>query len=265
MNHSRRTISAASARSVFEELAPAETLVPVVRTGARDDPRNIVSLSDRRAERSHHLGHSRATTLSFRNMNEYGDLLVRYLMARKAVFVDRLNWSVPCADGMEFDQYDTPLCRWVVIHEFGEILAGIRLVPTTARCGLYSYMLRDAQMGLLEGIPRDVLFFDAPVADYLWEASRLFVSESVPAQRRNYIQTMLMREMSASAVSLGARHVIGIVPAVWSRWLRRLGLYAAPVGPKFSIDGTISQSALFNVLDHWQWKWPDEDENFRLS
>ena len=62
-----------------------------------------------------------------------------------------------------------------------------------------------------------------------------------------------MRNMITAAADEGARHVIGIVPAVWSRWLRRLGLYAMRIGPRFSIEGTHSQAALFNVADQLKW------------
>lgn len=193
------------------------------------------------------VGRVRASVLSFTNMHHHGDLLVSFLRARKRTFIDRLHWNLPHTEGMEFDQYDTPLSRWIVIHEFGEVLGGIRMTPTTARCGIYTYMLRDAQRGLLEEIPTDVLFFEAPVSDTIWEASRLFISEEVPAHRRLHIQSVLMENLTRQAQKLGASHVIGIVPAVWSRWLRRLDLDAVPVGPRFAIDGTVSQAALFNT------------------
>ncbi len=189
----------------------------------------------------------RTTVLSFSNMNQHGDLLVRYLKARHAVFIDRLGWDLPQTDGMEFDQYDTPLCRWAVLHEFGDVMAGVRLTPTTARIGMHTYMLRDAQRGILESIPRDVLFFEAPVEDRIWEASRLFISADVPAQRRPEVQRRLMSAMARVAQDEGATQVIGIVPYVFARWLRRIGLGAVPVGPKFEIDGTKSQAALFTV------------------
>ena len=169
------------------------------------------------------------------------------MKARHQTFIDRLNWQLPETDEMEYDQYDTPACRWVVIHELGEVIGGIRISPTTARCGIYSYMLRDAQRGLLEEIPTDVLYFEAPVSDTIWEASRLFVSQNVPAAQRSAVQKELMRALSAAALSMGAKQVIGIVPAVWSRWLRRLGLDAVAVGPSFAADGTVSQAALFST------------------
>lgn len=192
-------------------------------------------------------GHIKATTISFRTISQHGDLLVNFMEARKRVFIDNLHWSLPHTDGMEFDQYDTPQARWIVIHEFGQVLGGVRLTPTTAQCGIYTYMLRDAQKGLLSDIPTDVLFIDAPVLDNVWEASRLFITDEVPAQRRLTVQAALMGQMSATARGLGATHVIGIVPALFTRWLRRLDLDAVPVGRKFEIDGTRSQAALFNV------------------
>ena len=192
-------------------------------------------------------GHIKATTITFRTITQHGDLLVNFMEARKRVFIDNLHWSLPHTDGMEFDQYDTPQARWIAIHEFGQILGGVRLSPTTAKCGVYSYMLRDAQQGLLSDIPSDVLFFEAPVLENVWEASRLFITDEVPAQRRLKVQAVLMEQMSATARERSATHVIGIVPAVFTRWLRRLGLDAVPVGRRFAIDGTHSQAALFNV------------------
>lgn len=239
MKHSRDTVGPSRGRSVFPELEPAPA--GALATCPAPDVRTMARIED--------LGQLQTTALSYLNLHEHGNLLVRYLMARKRIFIDSLNWSLPSVDGMEFDQYDTPLCRWVVVHEFGEVLGGVRLVPTRAKCGIYTYMLRDAQLGLLESIPSDVLFFEAPVDPYMWEASRLFISVDVPARRRSHVQYMLMKGMTETARNLNARHVIGIVPWVWSRWLRRLGLYAVPVGRKFEIDGTASQAALFNVSD----------------
>lgn len=231
------------AASVFPELSPHDAPSPVP-TSSRDKKRLRI-----RAERNQDAGiaNVRASSLSFRNMHAYGDLLVNYLQARKHVFIDQLDWDILQTDGMEFDQYDTPQCRWIIVHEFGEILAGIRLIPTTARCGIYSYMLRDAQRGLLENMPSDVLFMEAPVDPRIWEAARVFITEKVPAQRRVQIQQVLVGKLISTARAEGASHVIGIVPAIWARWLRRLDLRAVPIGPRFYIDGTYSQAILFNA------------------
>ncbi|MFD2740838.1 acyl-homoserine-lactone synthase [Sulfitobacter aestuarii] len=190
----------------------------------------------------------RATTLSVLNMHNHGELFVNLLRARKEIFIRAKGWELPEVDGMEFDQYDTPRARWIVLHEYGEVLGGVRLSPTTSQCGQYSYMIRDAQDGLLDSIPQDVLFFKAPVRDDIWEATRLFLSAKLPAGRRMELQKLLLAHMAATASELGARHVIGIVPAVFSRWMTRLGVMSAvPVGPVHHIDGEKTQAALMDV------------------
>lgn len=185
--------------------------------------------------------------MSFRNIHEYGELFSKYLEARKSIFLDRLAWNVFEADGMEFDQYDTPQCRWVVLHEYGEVLGGVRLMPTTARCGIYSYMLRDAQNGILPDLPRDVLFFTAPVEHSVWEATRFFITDAVPSRRRFAMRHLLFQKMIECGVANGATHILGIVPHLWTRWSRPMGVTATPIGAKFSIDGTQSQSVLFST------------------
>lgn len=262
MKHSRNTLPAQSSWAVFPKLPTADAVdtgrlkggaQPVVEKASLFSalPDNLPDIKS---------GSIRVSTLSFSNMSEHGDLLVRYLRARKEVFIDRLNWELPHTEGMEFDQYDTPQCRWIIVHEFGKILGGFRFLPTTAQCGIYSYMLRDGQLGVLEDFPRDVLFFEAPVEKHMWEASRLFISDGVQSNRRSFVQYLIMRQMLITSANVGARHVIGIVPSIWSRWLRRLGLYAVPVGRRFSIGRFSSQAALFSVADQLDWALHDHME-----
>ncbi len=187
------------------------------------------------------------TTLSFQNLHNHGELFVNLLKARRQCFIVQNNWDLPESEGMEYDQYDTPASRWIAVHERGEVLAGIRLTPTTARCGMYSYMIRDAQKGMLDSIPSDLLDFEAPVDAQIWESSRVFVSQSVPAKMRIRVQTDLMNEMIRSSRTLGATQILGLVPAVWSRWIGKLGLHAEPAGPKMEIEGVNTQVALMRL------------------
>lgn len=216
-------------------------------SGKQQRPQSSTALSEPTTDKP--VWQIKSETMSFRNMHQFGELLPNYLEARKAIFLDRLGWQVSEADGMEFDQYDTPFCRWIVLHQYGEILGGVRMLPTTAKCGTYSYMIRDAQRGILEDLPSDILFFDAPVEHSVWEATRFFITDAVPAKRRQDVQKRLFKEMSLTAMENGATFIIGIVPSVWSRWARRLGINATPVGAKFSINGTSSQSVLFAASD----------------
>ncbi|MEO9827144.1 MAG: acyl-homoserine-lactone synthase [Paracoccaceae bacterium] len=176
------------------------------------------------------------TTLSFENIHNHGELFANMLRARHKTFIQRNQWELPEANGMEFDQYDTPASRWVAVHEFGQVLAGVRLTPTTARCGIYSYMIRDAQLGLLDSIPKDLLFEEAPVQPHVWESSRVFVSETVPAKMRLRVQCSLIDEMVRSARNLGATSLIGIVPEHSPRLARRTGIDCEVAGPVIETD-----------------------------
>jgi N-acyl-L-homoserine lactone synthetase len=188
-----------------------------------------------------------STTISFGNMHTHGELFANLLRARRQSFIVQNRWDLPEAGGMEYDQYDTPASRWIAVHKDGEILAGIRLTPTTARCGIYTYMIRDAQKGLLASIPSNLLSFEAPVSPDVWESSRVFVAQSVPSNLRIQVQASLMQEMITAARELGAKQVLGLVPVVWSRWAGRLGLDAEAAGPKMEIDGSSNQVALMHL------------------
>ena len=180
------------------------------------------------------------TTLSFENMHNHGELFANMLRARHQTFIVQNRWDLPEANGMEFDQYDTPASRWVTVHEDGHVMAGVRLTPTTHRCGIYTYMIRDAQRGLLDTIPADLMDRKAPVASHIWESSRVFVSREVPAKLRFRVQMQLISEMVRSARDLGASELIGIIPENSPRLARRVGLDCVPVGRVLDFDGETS-------------------------
>jgi N-acyl-L-homoserine lactone synthetase len=159
------------------------------------------------------------------------------LRARHQTFIVQNRWDLPEANGMEFDQYDTPASRWVTVHDNGQVLAGVRLTPTTHRCGIYTYMIRDAQRGLLDTIPADLLDRPAPVARHIWESSRVFVSREVPAKLRFRVQMQLISEMVRSARDMGATELIGIIPENSPRLARRVGLDCIPAGRVLEFDG----------------------------
>ncbi len=181
------------------------------------------------------------TTLSFANMHNHGELFANLLRARRQSFIVQNNWNLPEALGMEYDQYDTPASRWIAVHHLGDILAGIRLTPTTARCGIYTYMIRDAQRGLLDTIPQDLLFEEAPVAENIWESSRVFVSHATPMNIRRRVHAHLIMEMTKSARELGATRVLGLIPANWPRWAGRCGLEMVAAGRVMELDGIENQ------------------------
>ena len=178
-----------------------------------------------------------ATTLSFSNLHDHGALFSNLLRARHRTFIELARWELPQADGMEFDQYDTPASRWIAVHDGGRILAGARITPTTHRCGIYSYMIRDAQRGLMDTIPADLLWETAPVAPHVWELSRGFVCDDVPSSGRTDVHRRLVAEISRAAREVGATSVLGLVSRTLARAGHRIGLDCDLAGPPLSIDG----------------------------
>lgn len=149
---------------------------------------------------------------------------------------------------MEFDQYDTPQSRWVAIHDMGQVMAGFRLTPTTARCGIYSYMIRDAQRGVLGGsIPQDLMYEVAPVDPYIWECTRVFVNHAVPMSMRRGVHARMVEAMTSTARELGATRLIALTAGNWERWYGRCGLDAEAIGPKMQIDDGQFQCVSINL------------------
>ncbi|MBL4928438.1 acyl-homoserine-lactone synthase [Fuscibacter oryzae] len=187
------------------------------------------------------------TTLSFANLHQHGELFANMLRARRELFIVHNKWKLPEALGMEYDQYDTPASRWVVVHdEDGKVMAGNRLTPTTAQCGIYSYMIRDAQRGLLDTIPDTLLYDEAPVAEHIWESSRLFVAHDVPAVIRRRVHAQLISQLGDTVRGLGATHCLTLLSATWPRWADRVGVKMKAMGPVLEIDGIDNQVVMMD-------------------
>ncbi|GGE36609.1 acyl-homoserine-lactone synthase [Actibacterium pelagium] len=191
------------------------------------------------------------TTLSFENMHHHGELFANMLRARRELFIGHNKWDLPEAMGMEYDQYDTPASRWVVVHDdLGRVLAGNRLTPTTAKCGIYTYMIRDAQKGLLDTIPSHLLYEEAPVCENVWESSRLFVSHDVPANRRRRVHAQLVLALASAARNLGASQCLTLLNANWPRWAGRVGVDMTAMGPVMEIEGVNNQVVSMNFASN---------------
>lgn len=180
----------------------------------------------------------RATTLSFANLHNHGELFANVLRARRENFILRRNWDLPETMGMEYDQYDTPASRWLAVHDdLGQVLAGVRLTPSTHRCGVYSYMIRDAQAGLLETIPNDLLFETAPVDPQIWEVTRGFVVADLPAAKRQRVRMQLVLQMLRTSREEGITKMIALLPSNWHRWAARCKLDMAAAGRNMNMGG----------------------------
>ncbi|KAA9010639.1 acyl-homoserine-lactone synthase [Histidinibacterium aquaticum] len=179
-----------------------------------------------------------AATISFANLHNHGELFANILRARRDSFIVRRNWDLPESMGMEYDQYDTPASRWLAVHDgAGRPLAGCRLTPTTARCGIYSYMIRDAQTGLLDSIPRDLLHGEAPVDPQVWEVTRGFVVSDLPAAQRHKVRLRLVLQMLRTSREEGITRMLALLPSNWHRWAARCKLEMTAAGREMEMGG----------------------------
>ncbi len=188
-----------------------------------------------------------ATTLSFTNIHNHGELFTNLLRARYESFSFGRPAAIPEIEGMEFDQYDTPDTRWITIHEGGNVLGGFRLTPTTTVCGMYSYMIKDAQSGLHDTIPDDLLYVEAPSAPHIFEFSRFFIADGLPAHTRKTVQSRLLYALLETRKTLGVEIVLGLGSVSLGRWMKRSGLEIDPLGPIVEIDGKEHQSYIVNL------------------
>ena len=178
-----------------------------------------------------------SATISFANFHNHGELFANILRARRDSFIIRNRWDLPETMGMEFDQYDTPASRWLAVHDKGQVLAGVRLTPTTARCGIYSYMIRDAQNGLLDSIPSDLLYDTAPVDPTTWEVTRGFVAANIPAAIRQKVRMKLVLEMLRTSRAEGIGRMLALLSSNWHRWAARCSLDMKAAGRNMNMGG----------------------------
>jgi N-acyl-L-homoserine lactone synthetase len=176
--------------------------------------------------------------VSFSTLSEDGALFTGFLRARREVFIEGKGWDLPCCHELEFDQYDTPQAVYSIVHTEGRILGGQRFIPTTARCMMYSYMLRDAQENILPQLPTDILYEKAPQESSVWETTRAFVMPDLSPGDQNIVR----RQMAADMINFSQEYRVGSFIAISSRSTDRLAkrgggferISIDPIGPVFS-------------------------------
>ncbi|MGR3762306.1 acyl-homoserine-lactone synthase (plasmid) [Roseobacteraceae bacterium NS-SX3] len=183
-----------------------------------------------------------STEITFDNLGESGGLLTALLRARYHHFIETRGWNLPNARGLEFDQYDTPESVYCAIHDGMTVHGGFRVTPTTARCVNSSYMLRDAQLGLLPDLPADILDEPAPQDPKIWEVSRVFVADSLGSRMRMRVRGQLGLNFARVAQERNIDAFICLTSVTAALLTRRAGLEISPAGPRFEAGGEICQA-----------------------
>lgn len=162
------------------------------------------------------------------------DLVTSFFKLRKQIFVDRMAWPLHHAEGIEFEQYDTFDTVYVIAHRDGQAVGGARLKRTDTSFGagkvVYSYMIRDAHLGLLPGMPTNLCHEDPPVDAGAWELTR-FAALPLPG-----LAESILEAANTHLHAVGASECLFLGPPAFLRMAARLGWTPRPMGDLVSND-----------------------------
>lgn len=148
-------------------------------------------------------------------------LVAAFLRMRKKVFVDQKAWRLHHAEDIEFEQYDTFDTTYVIAHQDGQVVGGARLKRTDRSHGwgsvVYSYMIRDAYLGLLPGLPQDLCSNNPPMDDRTWELTRLIADPTLG------IVEAILEVANAYLFAVGAGKCLFLGSPAFMRMASRLG------------------------------------------
>lgn len=158
----------------------------------------------------------------------YTGFLEQYFQLRKQVFVDDLEWDLRLHNGLEIDQYDREGAEYVLAIRDNKCVGGCRMASTDTEFQVdgnsYSYMLRDAKLGRLDGFPTSATYY-IPVSSKVWELTRV-ISGKRPAELRN-----LLRQARLRLLTKGVKECLFITRPVVTKVSRAWGFDMSVTGP----------------------------------
>jgi len=158
-------------------------------------------------------------------------MLHQMFAMRKRLFVDHMGWDLDEFGDIEVDQYDNPLSHYIVVYsEQRQVVGCTRLIPTTSQLKTgYSYMIRDAARGILDGLPKDVIS-DPPVRPDVWEATRFAVAD-LSIRDRNAVLKKVCEAAVDFARDNGIKEILGLMNPMFLRFLPKWGFDVSAAGP----------------------------------
>ncbi len=195
-------------------------------------------------------------SFDFSDFHRYGPAFYEFLALRKKVFVDQMKWDVPHDDHVEMDQYDTPQARYSLVMDNGRVIGGARAMPTTARWGSHTYMLRDAVVGKLAHIPPQIMRAEIATPE-VWECTRLVVDDAVRTQaERARCLALIVDGLVDTARRQGAAEMICLSSMALMRALRQLGYDVRRIGEPYRngedgrVYAALGMPAEFSTMYH---------------
>lgn len=170
-----------------------------------------------------------------------------FLSLRKKVFVDKLGWTIDTYQDLEFDQYDTFQSKYVVATVDDAVVGGARLLctsdvtPSGFGATPYTYMIKDAHDGVLDGLPHGLCYETPPVQSDIWEITRLCSTSKVISTQA------IMDECILALKTLGAKKALFICSPAGVRYAKRNGRIVYEIGPVHENEDCKFQAISFNI------------------
>ena len=174
--------------------------------------------------------------LGWATVHQYGDAWFKHHQLRHKVFINRMNWDVPSAEGCEYDQYDTPASRYLLwVDHDQEVRGAVRLMPTTV-----PYMARDMWPEMFVGEP--------PNSDDIWEITRFCCDQDLEPDKRARVVTGIVEAIQIFGLKRKISNYVAVMPLSMFRMsIKPTGCAYELIGPKLSIDGRPTGAARIPV------------------
>ncbi len=185
----------------------------------------------------------------------YQDVLQSMHALRYRAFTMRRGYSTPTWQSMEYDLYDNLSSVYLVWRDQQHVVRGCcRLAPTDR-----AYMIRDLWPDMITEI-------ELPHSPFVWEASRLCVDHTLPAELRRNIINELVCAYQQICLLNGIKYMIGVMaPEVWQRVFSAAGWEIERIGPEYVLDSgetivagkmNVSEAILASILSATQLEAP---------
>lgn len=152
---------------------------------------------------------------------------------RSNVFCERMGWELDSIMGCEYDEYDCHLTKYVLAidKEKKQVLGGARLLRTDREEYVNalspdpnSYMIRDAYLQRIEGIPSNLCFLPPPVSTDTWELTRIISNGKLR------IAPHVLLKANEYLLSVGAKHCLFLGAPSFMRMAKMMGFSPRPMG-----------------------------------
>lgn len=159
--------------------------------------------------------------ITFETAHLAGDALPAALRLRHKIFVDWQKYDVPCFNGMEYDQFDTPAAVYFLWRDDkGRPGAVARLIPTK-----FPYMIRDLWSDMVSD-------GELPSRSDVWEVTRLGIDPDLSTEQRKQAFGEIVVALGEFSRIAGVSSYIFVThPRILKSVVTGTGCDVTPLGP----------------------------------